>query len=381
VTVQFASASALKPAPGDPIRVMLVDDSAVIRGLMGRWIKDDPGISVVGTAGNGQAAINQLERCNPEVIVLDIEMPEMDGIAALPILLRAAPHLKIIMASTLTLRNAGISFKALSAGAVDYLPKPTSMRDGTASADYQRDLLEKIKVWGRAARGAARIKPASAGAAKSNAPRPGALYGSAPVVLRRISNTVPKVLAIGSSTGGPQALFTFFAQIKDRIKLPIFLTQHMPPNFTTILAEHLKKIAGIACAEGVDGEPVAGGRVYVAPGDWHMTVRDDGGKKVIHLDQKAPENFCRPAVDPMFRSLAESFGAGVLAVVLTGMGHDGLNGGKAIVAAGGSVIAQDEASSVVWGMPGAVATNGLCASVLPIDQLGAAVERATRMAL
>jgi two-component system, chemotaxis family, protein-glutamate methylesterase/glutaminase len=377
--------AAIRPAPNDPIRVMLVDDSAVIRGLMGRWIKEDPGISVVGTAGNGLLAINQLERCNPEVIVLDIEMPEMDGLTALPLLLKASPKLKIIMASTLTLRNADISFKALTAGAVDYLPKPTSMRDGTASADYQRNLLEKIKVWGQTARGGPRARPASAAAvaagAKSEAPRAGALYGGAPVVLRKISNTMPRVLAIGSSTGGPQALFTFFGQVRDRIKLPILLTQHMPPNFTTILAEHLKKIAGIACAEAIDGEPLLGGRVYVAPGDWHMTVRDEDGKKVVRLDQKAPENFCRPAVDPMFRSLAETFGAGVLAVVLTGMGHDGLNGGKAIIQAGGSVIAQDEASSVVWGMPGAVATNGLCASVLPIDQIGSAVERATRMAL
>ncbi len=362
----------------EPIRVMLVDDSAVIRGMIDRWLRAETAISVVGTAPNGAAALRQLERCEPEVVVLDIEMPEMDGLAALAGLLALRPDLKVIMASTLTLRNAEISLRALRAGAADYIPKPESTRESGAAEAFQRELIAKIKALGAASRlhpGRRRAPPRAAATARPAPAEPHSLYGKAPIALRKPSLVAPRVLAIGSSTGGPQALFRLFGALKNRIRLPILITQHMPPSFTTILAEHLGRISGTPSAEGRDGEPLVPGRIYLAPGDWHMTVNDKGGQKSIQLLQTPPENFCRPAVDPMFRSLAAAYGPAVLAVVLTGMGQDGLRGGHSVVDAGGTIVAQDEGTSVVWGMPGAVATAGLCSAVLPLDQVAPAVER------
>ncbi len=370
-----AHANRVSP-PDGAYRVMLVDDSAVIRGLMDRWLSTDPAIAVVGSAGNGLHALSELERCRPEVVVLDLEMPIMGGIEALPKLLLASPNLKVIVASTLSLRNAEISLQALAAGAADYLPKPESTRDKGVAENYQRDLIAKIKALGEAARNkgrksaAPRATGAPASPAAAAAPLSKSLYGNKPVVLRKPATVPPRLLAIGSSTGGPQALFSLFGFLKNRINVPILITQHMPPNFTTILAAHLQKISGVTCAEAVEGEIVKAGRIYVAPGDWHMTVVADGDRKVIHLDQNAPENFCRPAVDPMFRSVAKCYGAAALAVVLTGMGADGMRGGKDLVDAGGSVVAQDEATSVVWGMPGAAATAGLCSGVYPLEEIG-----------
>ena len=362
-----------------PFRVMVVDDSAVIRGMISRWIDADPALTVVGSASNGQMAVQQLERLDPEIVVLDIEMPGMDGISALPKILSALPDVKVIMASTLTLRNADISMKALAAGAADYIPKPTSTRQMQGANDFQRDLLAKLKALGNARRNhpGARRRPSKPGRAVSIAkPRERlALYNKGPIVLRPRSKQPPRILAIGSSTGGPQALFRLFGFVRDRIRLPILITQHMPATFTTILAEHLRRIAGAPCREAIDGEPVVGGTIYVAPGDWHMTVEADGSQKVIRLNQNPSENFCRPSVDPMLRSVAKAYGAHVLGLILTGMGHDGLNGGRVVVDAGGTVLAQDEATSVVWGMPGAVATGGLCSAVLPIDEIGPTVER------
>ncbi|WP_368744949.1 chemotaxis protein CheB, partial [Desertibaculum subflavum] len=195
------------------------------------------------------------------------------------------------------------------------------------------------------------------------------------IVLRAASRMPPRALAIGSSTGGPQALFQLFQLLKGQIRQPIFITQHMPATFTTILAEHLTRIGGVPCREAKDGEPVRDGQVYLAPGDWHMTVAVEGGAKVVRLNQNPPESFCRPAVDPMLRSLSEAYGGQLLAVMLTGMGQDGLKGSKALIEAGGTLIAQDEATSVVWGMPGAVATAGLCAAVLPLADVGPTVMR------
>ena len=360
-------------------RVMLVDDSVVIRGLMDRWLSQDPAITVVGSASNGAVALKELERCHPEVVVLDLEMPVMGGIEALPRLLKLAPHLKVIVASTLSLRNAEISLQALAAGAADYLPKPESTRDKNVALAYQRELIGKIKALGEAARGHMRRQPESSGprtAGVPPAPAAKGLYGDKKVVLRKAASVPARLLAIGCSTGGPQALFSLFGVLRNQIPLPILITQHMPPSFTTILATHLQKISGVTCAEAVEGEIIKPGRIYVAPGDWHMTVVEDGGKKTIHLDQNPPENFCRPAVDPMFRSIAKCYGSAALAVLLTGMGADGMRGGQVLVDAGGSILAQDEASSVVWGMPGAVATAGLCSGIFPLDQMGAKLLRA-----
>jgi two-component system chemotaxis response regulator CheB len=355
---------------------MIVDDSAVIRGMIATWLDEDPKVSVVGTARNGKVALDTLARVGAEVVVLDIEMPEMDGLTALPKLLQADPDLKVIMASTLTARNADISLKALANGAADYIPKPSSTRDLQAANDFRRELTEKVKALGGVRRQKTGSVPAAAAdrkAAPAAVKAKPAGFSSKEIVLRSPSNLVPQVLAIGSSTGGPQALFTLFGTLKDRVKLPIVITQHMPPTFTTILAEHLHRISGAPCSEATDGTVLQNGSIYVAPGDYHMTVVKRDGQTAVSLNQDPPVNFCRPAVDPMLESLCQVFGGHVLTLILTGMGHDGLSGGKAVVEAGGTVIAQDENSSVVWGMPGAVATNNVCSAVLPLEAIGSKV--------
>lgn len=373
------------PATAGPtaVRVMVVDDSAVIRGLITRALETDAGVQVVATVGNGQLAVSQLARTDVDVIVLDIEMPVMDGITALPLLLKTAPDVKIVMASTLTQRNAQISIEALEKGASDYIPKPSSTGEIHGSAEFKRDLLEKVKALGRARRDR-RDRNKGAGDVKSPAPtravvgapaRQSLLSPSTPLQLRPFGRTAPQIVGIGSSTGGPQALFTVLGALPTAMRLPIIITQHMPATFTTILAEHIGRTAKRPTAEGKDGESLEPGRIYLAPGDNHMVVAVEGGRKILRLNKNPPENFCRPAVDPMFRSLAAAYGAAVLGVVLTGMGADGAKGGKVLVEAGGSVIAQDEASSVVWGMPGAAAQAGICSAVLPIDKIAAEIAR------
>jgi len=351
------------------IRVMVVDDSHVIRGLLSRALDTDPGIKVVVTAANGKAAVDEIAKHEIDVIVLDIEMPVMDGMTALPLLIAARPGVQVIMASTLTLKGASISMKALSRGAVDYVPKPTSTGEINSAEGFKRELISKVKSWGAAGK---RKRPsgaaAAAPAAGSNLKR---LYAAGPIKLRDMPTLFrPDCIAIGSSTGGPQALFKVFQMLGKVQNLPVFVTQHMPATFTTILAEHLAQASGMPAAEAKDGEQVTSGRIYVAPGDFHMTVQMENGRKVLHLDKNPPENFCRPAVDPMLRSLAKVYGGKVLTLILTGMGHDGLNGGAEIINAGGVVAAQDEATSVVWGMPGAVTGAGLCSAVLPLSDIG-----------
>ena len=360
----------------DEVRVMLVDDSAVIRGLIARMIEGEPGLRVAASVGNGQMAVDRLKSQPVDVIILDIEMPVMDGLTAIPLLLAAKPDVKIIMASTLTEKNADISLRALQAGATDYVPKPTATREISGGDVFKHELLEKIRQLGLVDRRPPST-PAAAQATRPGASAPGAapakvakpLYDK-PVQLRGAGASRPRILAVGSSTGGPQALFQFFKDVRPEINMPVVVTQHMPATFTTILAEHIAKASGWPCTEAQDGEALQPGHIYVAPGNYHMTVEKSGTGMVIRTNQDPPENFCRPAVDPMLRSLAREFGGAVLTVILTGMGHDGRDGGKAIVEAGGTVIAQDEATSVVWGMPGAVATAGLCEAVLPLNDLG-----------
>ncbi len=378
--IHAQQADSAMPRNSNPYKVLVVDDSAVIRGLISRWLEQDPEIKVVSSAGNGLMAIRQLQRTPADVVVLDIEMPEMDGITALPKLLEIDPKLKVVMASTLTRRNAEISLRALEAGASDYVPKPSSTRELQQADVFRRELVEKVKALGAARRlqvnsGASAPLRAPRKAAAAVAPARQGLYGNQAIALRKFPALPPKVLAIGSSTGGPQALFEVFGALRGKLKLPVFVTQHMPATFTAILSEHIAKILGTDCHEAVDGEPVEAGKVYVAPGDWHMTVAEKGGRQVIALNQNPPENFCRPSVDPMLRSLVSAYGGRVLTVILTGMGHDGLEGSRAVTEAGGCVIAQDEASSVVWGMPGAVASGGLCSAVLPLKEVGPMVEK------
>lgn len=373
-----------------PLRVMIVDDSVVIRGLISRWVGAEHDMEVAASLRTGLEAVNQIERINPDVAVLDIEMPELDGISALPQLLAKKRDLVIIMASTLTRRNAGISFKALSLGAADYIPKPESTREASAADIFHHDLIQKIRHLGARLRrklavAAPPLAPASpAPAPRSPVARPAApapasaapAASSSPLAMRPFSNQAPKVLLIGSSTGGPQALMALVTELGPVIdRVPVLITQHMPPTFTTILAEHLARSSRRPAAEAVDGEPVKPGRIYLAPGGKHMRLARSGADTVIALDDGPAVNFCKPAVDPLFTSAIDIWHGAILSVILTGMGSDGMRGGKDIVAAGGSVIAQDEASSVVWGMPGAAANAGICAAILPLNQIGAKVNR------
>lgn len=362
-------------AVGDaPVRVMIVDDSAVVRGLVSRWLNDADGIEVVGTAPNGRNAVDRIGRYRPDIVILDIEMPEMDGLTALPLLLKNMPGVSIIMASTLTRRNAEVSLKALSLGASDYIPKPEGNSGVTTSTDFRREIVEKVKVLGARAKRSqpkpALVQPATPAPAERTAVKDTKDSTDDSIALKPSSRVPPRVLLIGSSTGGPPALAKLLGQLGDAgAQLPILITQHMPPTFTAILAEHLSKATGRQAAEGVNGEPIVAGRIYVAPGGQHMVVGGTVAEPRIRLNDDPPVNFCRPAVDPLFMSAAKVFGASCLSVVLTGMGHDGADGGVAIADGGGTVIAQDKASSVVWGMPGATAHAGCCAAVLPLDQI------------
>lgn len=366
-----SAAGGTDDSAGDPYRVMVVDDSAVIRGLLTRALEKDPLVQVVASVGNGEAAIKALERHDIDVIILDIEMPVMDGLTALPKLLATKPNVQIIMASTLTRKNAEVSLRALQAGAADYLPKPTSTSELTGADAFRRELLEKVRALAAAARP---MRPASARSESRAAPAP-VVRAARPISLRKPSLALPRLIAIGSSTGGPQALLEVLRDMAGSVKLPILVTQHMPATFTTLLAEHIGRATGVPCAEAKDGEAIAAGRIYLAPGNFHMVVERSGAGSVIRLNQDAPENFCRPSVDPMLRSLAAAYGAGLLTIILTGMGCDGQKGAREVVDAGGTVIAQDEATSVVWGMPGAVATSGLCSAVLPLKEIGPSVRK------
>jgi two-component system, chemotaxis family, protein-glutamate methylesterase/glutaminase len=363
---------------------MVVDDSVVIRGLISRWIAAEPDMEVAASLRTGLEAVNQLDRIRPDVAVLDIEMPELDGISALPQLLAKKRDLIVIMASTLTRRNAEISFKALSLGASDYIPKPETTREPAAAEIFHHDLIQKIRTFGGKLRRApyaparphapqptlAPDKPNEVAARPAAAPVATPLHSPSQLKLRAFSPHVPRVLLIGSSTGGPQALMSVVADLGPVIdRYPVLITQHMPPTFTTILAEHLARASKRPAHEAIDGEAVKAGRIYLAPGGRHMRVVRQGVDAAIALDDGPPVNFCKPAVDPLFTSATEVWQTGTLAVVLTGMGSDGMRGGKDIVAAGGNVIAQDEATSVVWGMPGAAANAGICSAILPLNQI------------
>ena len=356
---------------------MVVDDSAVVRGLVSRWISEDPDMETVGRSPNGQIAVDTIADCAPDVVILDIEMPVMDGMTALPLLLKNLPGVKVLIASTLTRRNAEISMKALSLGATDYIPKPETNRGVTTSLEFRTELLRKVKaIVPRKAAAAAAEPQHGAGAPQpmepGSAPAPAiGPVSSGELSLRAFTHIKPKILGIGSSTGGPQALAKVIEALAPATTdIPVVITQHMPPTFTAILAEHLARSSGRTAKEGEDGEKVLPGTIYVAPGGFHMTVVQKDGEPHLHVYDGPIVNFCKPAVDPLFQSLVEVYGSAILALVLTGMGHDGAEGAKQIADAGGNVIAQDEATSVVWGMPGAAAANGSCAAVVPLDEIG-----------
>ena len=369
MSYQHALLSPATPVAGElpvgeaPIRVMIVDDSAVVRGLVSRWLDEETGIEVVGRHANGKLAVADVARSAPDIILLDVEMPVMDGLEALPLLLKARPSVRVLMVSTLTKRNAEISFKALALGAIDYLPKPDSNSELTLSADFRGEVVRKVKALGRPRPHRARLE--------KEAPDVSGYAGltEAPAELgfsyRPFSLVPPRVIAIGSSTGGPEVLVSLLGMLSPALsRVPVVIAQHMPPVFTAILAERLAKATGREAREGKNGEPVRPGTIYVAPGGHHMTVMRSTSP-VLRIGDEPPLHFCRPAVDPLFRSVAATFGPASLGIVLTGMGHDAAAGARSIADAGGSVIAQDESSSVVWGMPGAAAAVGACSALLP----------------
>ncbi len=390
---------ALNPTPTNslrPLKIMIVDDSAVVRGLVTRWIEQEPDMILAGAAIDGAKGIEKVKEVQPDVLILDIEMPNMGGLEALPKLIAAKPGLKVLMASTLTTRGANVTIRALELGAADYVPKPDSSRIGGADG-FRIELMTKIRaLCGRTrswpvppsagttpeaktsefrplAPSPYTPTPAPASSNAAPAPRPTTSPATGPVL--RPKGIGPKridALFIGASTGGPPALRNFLLGLGPDWKLPILIVQHMPATFTAILADHLDKALSQKVQEAKDGMPIESRNIYIAPGDFHMTVTGPRGLPAIKLDQGPQVNWCRPAVDPLFKSAADFYGNHALAVVLTGMGHDGRDGAAALCAVNASVMAQDEASSVVWGMPGAVAEAGLAEIIKPIEGLSAA---------
>ncbi len=365
MTLTFPAPQAQAAAGG--VRVMLCDDSAVARGVLGRLLAKDPAIQVTAQAGDGKRAVEMLSAMppaeRPDVVLLDLEMPVMDGLTALPLILKAAPGTQVIVASALSQKGAAATMAALRAGAVDYIPKPAAAQGGISDPRFGEELRAKVAGFARMRR--ARSQPAPAVAKRPAMPAP------RPPMARSVVGPLqkPKVIAIGSSTGGPQALALLVGALTRPPPVPVVVVQHMPAGFTTLLADHLNRLGRLPCAEAKDGEPLKPGRLYLAPGDRHLLVKEHGGALFAQLNDGPPENFCRPAVDPMLRSLVAAVGGRVLAAILTGMGHDGLEGCRALLKAGGQVMAQDEASSVVWGMPGAVARAGLAGFLAPPDEI------------
>lgn len=381
---------ALNPNPAvslRPLKIMIVDDSAVVRGLISRWLEQEKDMVLAGLATDGAKGIEKVAEVQPDVLILDIEMPNMGGLEALPRLIAAKPGLKVLMASTLTTRGANVTIRALELGAADYIPKPDSSRIGGAEG-FRVELLTKIRaLCGRTRQWPVPPSPSSPGQSGSTAstlspipvqPRPQATVVPISPRPRSIGPKRIDALFIGASTGGPPALRNFLLGLGTDWKLPIFIVQHMPATFTTILAEHLDKALPMKVQEARDGMMVEPRHVYIAPGDYHMTLRGSAGAAQIKLDQGPQVNWCRPAVDPLFKSAADIYGANALGVVLTGMGQDGRDGAQFMVNAGASVMAQDEATSVVWGMPGAVAEAGLAEIIKPIDGLSAACKAFAR---
>ncbi len=364
-------------AAGARIRVMIADDSAVVRGLVARWIAE-AGFDVVATASNGRIAVESMARHDPDVILLDIDMPELDGTQALPLLLAKSPGVQVVMMSTLTTRNADISLRCLSLGAVDYLAKPESNRGVTTSDAFRTELIERVRLFGSAR--ARKRGPIASPMGMVAQPAPvSALKPTSPLVLRpkARATVAPRVLLIGASTGGPRAVGEVLEKIGAATlkQFPVLIVQHMPPVFTAVFAEHLGARTGLPAAEGKADERLQPGRIYVAPGGRHMGLSGAAGRPdvSIRLHDGPLVNFCRPAVDVLFQDAATIFGASALSVVLTGMGSDGTNGARALTEAGAAVLAQDEATSTVWGMPGSIAKAGLAQAILPLGEIGGAL--------
>jgi two-component system, chemotaxis family, protein-glutamate methylesterase/glutaminase len=370
----------------DKIRVLIVDDSAVMRRIIMSSLMKHPEIEVVGTAANGFLALEAIKRSQPDLVTLDVEMPEMDGITALQEIRKTHPNLPIIMFSSLTQRGAKATMDALTFGASDYVGKPTSSSDPQAAYRVLEEaLIPKIKALCKPSgnsnkqglsikeRGAARREMLSMPTPEKitslpTSPPPSPTESS---IVRKEGRSLQPVdaLCIGVSTGGPAALMRVFELWRTPLSVPIFIVQHMPPKFTTLLAARLTDVGVMPVQEPYDGQEALPGQAYLAPGGFHLVLKRKGVKVFMYLNEDPPENSCRPAVDVLFRSAAQVYGQSLLAVVLTGMGYDGLRGAEEIIKSNGMVLAQDEATSVIWGMPGAVAEANLVEKVLPLDAI------------
>lgn len=356
----------------DPIRVLVVDDSVVIRKLVTEALREAAGIEVVGTAVNGRASLTKVDQLRPDVITMDIEMPEMNGIEAVRELRRTGHRQPIVMFSTLTERGASATLDALAAGASDYVTKPSNT--GSLHESLRRvreELLPKIHALvprkGKASAPARPLPPRPA------LPGKPAAAGGAGAASRTTAQRPVRAVILGSSTGGPEALVKVFSGLTEPLPVPILLTQHMPPVFTKQLAMRLDKIGKTRVVEVQGGEVLEPGVCYLAQGDKHMVLTGGPAQTRIKLSDAPPVNFCRPSVDVMYDAAVETFGGDLLAVILTGMGADGRDGAGRVLRAGGTVIAQDEATSVVWGMPGAVATAGFAHEILPLDRISGSI--------
>jgi two-component system chemotaxis response regulator CheB len=353
-----------------PIRIVVVDDSVVIRRVLTDILNADPEIDVVATASNGRLGLERIAQYQPDLVTLDIEMPEMDGLAAVKELRTTDRRTPVIMFSTLTERGGSATLEALSNGANDYVTKPGNTGSPTAAMERVRtDLLPRIKAL--VGRGASVPRTAAGSTATP----------VAPVVTRppRAATSPIEIVAIGTSTGGPNALEEVLTQLPGDLGVPIVIVQHMPPLFSRLLAERLDTKTSLRIVEAEPGMRLEPGLVVIAPGDYHMVLRQTlaGGVEVL-TNQNPPENSCRPAVDVLFRSVAQIYGPRSFGVVMTGMGQDGMLGARALVDAGAEVIAQDEATSVVWGMPGAVAREGLATALVPLPQIASTIDRRVR---
>ena len=373
-----------------PIRVMIVDDAVVVRGLVSRWVDAEPDLKIVASLRTGQDALDELERTDPEVVLFDVEMPVLDGMAALPLLLQKRPNLAIIMVSTVTRRNAEVTLKALTLGAADYVPKPETNHEVTTSETFRHDLIEKIRHIGWRRRGRKYVPPTSRQPASALRPqKPFTVEGlvadgnvhalQAPqpqseIKLRAFAPAIPRVLLIGASTGGPQALSTILAAIGRVIdRAPVLITQHMPIHCTRFLAERLNNICQLQVREGAEGSVLGPGQAWIAPGDQHMVTRRNRSNVTLHLTNDPPENSCRPSADVMFRSIAKTYHNRCLAVVMTGMGKDGLDGCQEIKWHGGRILVQDEETSIAWGMPRAIIKSDLAERIVPLAEMAHAI--------
>lgn len=348
----------------EPKRVLVVDDSALMRRLLSRALEGQTDFVVDGTAIDGRAALAAIDRRPPDLVTLDVEMPQLDGLATLERIRQRWPRLPVIMCSTLTAGGAAVTLDALARGASDYIAKPSSA--GSLDANLKAfgdELTRKIRALLRLR------EPMRAGVAAVPAP----IAVAPPPPPARAGQHRPRLLAIGASTGGPNALAEVLRHLPADLSVPVVIAQHMPPVFTRMLAERLDGICKLRVREGSDGADLQAGTVWLAPGDHHMLIGGRSGHPTLHLDQRPPVNFCRPAVDPLLQSAADCFGGDVLAVILTGMGRDGQQGCRQLYALGATVYAQDEASSVVWGMPGAAVQAGVVQRVLPLEDIGPAI--------